>query len=112
MFAHVVYRADVFLRSQNEEDPNSDNAANPFVGTKIITSATSQVQTTITGSILRVNLNEDEDNRRVFGGIEPIDPNLRDDEWVAEVRLTPHVFPTVTANSPQVVGSWGALGQD
>jgi len=109
VFAHVVYRADVILRSQGDDDPNSDIGSTRIIGTRIITSAATQVQTTITTSLHREDLNEDPDyitpNREVPA-------EMRDDEWVAEVRLTPHVFPTVTSHSATVIGSWGLLGQD
>ena len=116
MFAHVVYKAEVNLRSQNEEglDPSLDDGALRLVGTRIISSTANQVQTTVTSSLQRILLNEDFDHRPGRPGEPPIEvaPALRDDEWVAEVKLTPHVFPTVVAQSPVVVGSWGFLGQD
>ncbi len=116
MFAHVVYKAEVNLRSQNEEgqDPNLDNGALRLVGTRIITSATNQVKTTMTTSLQRIFLNEDVDMQPGHNGQPPVtvDADIRDDEWVAEVKLMPHIFPTVVAQSPLVVGSWGFLGQD
>ena len=116
MFAHVVYKAEVNLRPRGEEegDPDSDNGPLRFVGARTITSATNQVQTTITGSVQRINLNEDPDHSPGRPGEPPIpvDEDIRDDEWVAEVKLTPHIFSTVVAQSPLVVGSWGFLGQD
>src|SRR5215470_17896063 len=60
MFAHVVYRADVILRSQGDQ-PDVDNTSTRIIGTRVITSAAAQVQTTITTSLHREELNEDPD---------------------------------------------------
>lgn len=115
MFAHVVYKAEVYLRSATglgRGEVQDDTTGMRAIGSKIITSASNQVQTNISGSLLRVNLNEDSDTRVLNGNVIDYPEDVRDDEWVAEVKLMPHIFSTTIAQSPQVVGSWGIRGQD
>jgi len=109
MFAHVVYRAEVNLKSQRGATEAFDLPANRFVGRRNIRSVASQVQTTISNSFNRSSLDEDADFRIVNGNLQEVSPVVRDDEWAAEVTLTPLVFDTVTAQSPVVVGTWGPL---
>jgi hypothetical protein len=106
ILAGVVFKADINLRSLDQFDFQEASFA---LGPLYIKASGAPVSQTVTKILKRRNLDEDADFRVVNGNVIATEVK---DHWEAIVTLSPVTFQTVTAHSPEVIGSWGLLGAD
>lgn len=104
IFAHAVFKAVVELRTSKENVPDFDDTFR-VLHVDIITlmadsnPVQSLVERHFSESLFCSEITMPENNG--MGNGQP------DEEWVAVVKLSPHIFETVTAESPEARRAWG-----
>jgi hypothetical protein len=101
IFAHAVYKAIVEIRSGgNCLNDFEDDCRILHVDTITLMASSNPVQTLVERNFSETLFFEEQ----LFHGKAIGSPQQR--EWIAIVKLIPHIFETVTAESIEVPGSW------